>query len=312
MLFYQQRAEVKSFLYSHWFLSLGMDKIKIIGVPEHFNFPWLKVVEEQPFKEEEIFLEWINEPRGSGAMNKAIREEQAELAIILTESFIKDRIEGNSGQIIGFHVQSPLIWGIHISSKIQINHVEELNHAPFIISRYGSGSHLMAFLLARKNGWDMGTLQFEVVGDLEGAKKALKSVVPKIFLWEKYMTKPLVDKGLFTRVGEIPTPWPCFVMVASKKALEKYPQQLKKLREMVYEKSSSLSKDIDLPRQLSENYNINESDLKEWLTQTDWANKGEIQIKTLRQTIESLKSLNLISQEIAVEELVALEFVELV
>ena len=289
-----------------------MNKIKIIGVPEHFNFPWIRTVEEQPFKEEEIILEWTNEPRGSGAMNKAIREEQADVAIILTESFIKDRIEGNPGQIIGLHVQSPLIWGIHISSKVSIKSLEELNHAPFVISRYGSGSHLMAFLLARENGWYLDTLQFEVVGDLEGAKKALKSDVAKIFLWEKYMTKPLVDNGMFKRVGEIPTPWPCFVMVASKNALEKYPKQLKTLRNLVYEKSSSLSKDNDFPRQLSESYDISESDLKEWLAQTKWASNDEIKIKALSETMETLKALQLISQEIVVEELVALEFVELV
>jgi ABC-type nitrate/sulfonate/bicarbonate transport system substrate-binding protein len=289
-----------------------MEKIKIIGVPEHFNYPWVRIVEEQPFREEDIVLEWMNEPRGSGAMNKTIREEQADVAIILTESFIKDKVEGNPGQIIGLHVQSPLIWGIHISSKVTTKSMEELKHAPFVISRYGSGSHLMAFLLARKNGWDLDSLQFEVVGDLEGAKKALKSAVPKIFLWEKYMTKPLVDKGLFNRVGEIPTPWPCFVMVASKNALEKYPKQLRTLRDLVYQKSSSLSKEADFIRQLNDKYGINESDLKDWLAQTNWASKGEIETKALSETMETLKALKLITREMAVERLVNPEFVDLV
>ena len=81
---------------------------------------------------------------------------------------------------------------------------------------------------------------------------------------------------------------------------------------MVYEKSSSLSKDNDFPRQLSESYDISESDLKEWLAQTKWASNDEIKIKALSETMETLKALQLISQEIVVEELVALEFVELV
>src|SRR5690606_3895402 len=103
-----------------------------------------------------------------------------------------------------------------------------------------------------------------------------------------------------------PTPWPCFVMVASANALEKYPKQLKTLRDLVYEKSSSLSKDIDFPRQLSVSYDISESDLKEWLTQTKWATHGQIPIETLNQTMETLKALQLISKKIPIENLIAL------
>jgi len=94
-----------------------MDTIKIAGVPEHFNFPWTETVKEQPFKEEGILLEWTDEPRGSGAMNQSLRDGQADMAVVLTESFIKDKVAGNPGKIIGYHIQSHLIWGIHVSSK---------------------------------------------------------------------------------------------------------------------------------------------------------------------------------------------------
>src|SRR5690554_5916864 len=112
-----------------------MDKIKIVGVPEHFNYPWISTVEEQPLLKEGVVLQWDNEPKGSGAMNKAIREGEADLAIILTESFIKDRIEGNTGSVIGYHVRSPLIWGIHISANFRIDEIDPLKNAPFLISR---------------------------------------------------------------------------------------------------------------------------------------------------------------------------------
>src|SRR5690606_13499939 len=141
-----------------------MDKIRIIGVPEHFNFPWLKVVEAQPFKAQNVLLEWIDEPKGSGAMNKALREGAADLAVVLTESFIKDRIEGNPAQIIGYHVQSPLVWGIHISSQHADRKLEDLSDVPFAISRYGSGSHQMVFLLAQHWGWYTSRLTFGLVG----------------------------------------------------------------------------------------------------------------------------------------------------
>ena len=289
-----------------------MEKIRIIGVPEHFNFPWLKVVEEQPFKAHDLLLEWTDEPRGSGAMNKALREGAADVAVILTESFIKDRIEGNPGKIIGYHVQSPLIWGIHLSARFADKTWEELSDVPFAISRYGSGSHLMAFLLAQKMGWDTSKLQFELVGDLQGAKAALNSSEPKMFLWEKYMTKPLVDQGLFHRMGEIPTPWPCFVIVASPNVLENHPDIIKQLRDSVYKKSSDLLDCGQLPQLLSQKYGILEEDIKAWFSQTEWAKQAVIDTATLTGTMDTLKTLQLIQETVPAGNLVDTDFVKLV
>lgn len=289
-----------------------MHKIRIIGVPEHFNYPWLKIVEEQPFKTYGTLLEWTDEPKGSGAMNKALREGKADVAVILTESFIKDRIEGNPGKIIGYHVQSPLIWGIHLSSQFADISLDELSDVPFAISRYGSGSHLMAFLLAQKMGWDTSRLQFELVGDLEGAKAALEAAVPKIFLWEKYMTKPLVDNGFFHRVGEIPTPWPCFVIVASPDVLKNHSDLIQQLRDSVYKKSTSLLEGGQLPQVLSQKYGILAEDIEAWLSQTEWARHAVISEETLTATMDTLKTLNLIKETVPAEKLVDTDVVKLI
>lgn len=289
-----------------------MDKIKIIGVPEHFNFPWLKVVEEQPFKEHGLLLEWQDEPKGSGAMNKALRDGAADVAVILTESFTKDRIEGNPGKIIGYHVQSALIWGIHLSARFADKSWDELSNVPFAISRYGSGSHLMAFLLARQMGWDTSQLKFELVGDLAGAKAALAASSPKLFLWEKYMTKPLVDQGLFYRIGEIPTPWPCFVIVASPDVLERHPAVIRQLRDLVYKKAADLLEGGELPQLLSRKYGILEEDIKAWLGQTEWSRGAEISNVTLTETMETLKALHLIEGTVPADNLVDLDFVSLI
>ena len=285
-------------------------KLKIGGVPEHFNFPWLELIDEQPLKD--INLQWIEEPKGSGAMNQAIRTGQTDLAVILTESFIKDKIEGNTGKIIGYHVQSPLTWGVHVPANCAVQEVAELKDAPFLISRYGSGSHLMAFLLAKQQGWDPKSLKFEVIGDLIGAREAFKKGIPKLFLWEKYTTKPLVDKGEFKRIGEIPTPWPCFVLVASEKALTEFPEEIKKLQELLYQKSAALANREDLTVQLSETYNIREEDITAWLDQTEWAIDPSMTKISLEQTMQILLELELIDNAVSVEELVADDYAELI
>ena len=70
------------------------------------------------------------------------------------------------------------------------------------MSRMGSGSHLMALVAARQRG--APDPEFEVVGDLQGARKALKNKEADLFMWEKFTTKPLVDSGEWSRVDEVP------------------------------------------------------------------------------------------------------------
>lgn len=288
-----------------------MQTITITGVPEHFNYPWIKLIEKQPIPN--IDLKWIDEPRGSGAMNKAIREGETDLAIILTESFIKDASEGNKGKIIGFHVQSPLTWGIHVPGSSDINGINDLEKAPYLISRYGSGSHLMAYLLAKQHQWDPKTLQFKVIDNLDGARNAFKNNEIQAFLWEKYTTKPYVDLGEFRRIGEIPTPWPCFVIVASPTALDDFPDEIKEIQKQLYSISADLQKDKTLlSDHISTRYKLKTEDIDAWLEQTEWAIDSSMSKAALEQTMQILLDLDLIDNKLSLEELVVNEFVDLI
>ncbi|MFD2037450.1 ABC transporter substrate-binding protein [Belliella marina] len=288
-----------------------MKKITITGVPEHFNYPWLKIVDQQPFLDEGYELIWQEESKGSGAMNKALREGNTDIALVLTESFIKDRIEGNPSKIIGLHIASPLNWGIHLSAKSKEESLGELSQAPFLISRFGSGSHLMAFLLAKQQGWDTSKLNFEVIDNLEGAKKAFENEEAKMFLWEKYTTKPLVDAGQFKRVGEIPTPWSCFVIAATENSLKENGLIIKKIRDMVYEFAIQMVKTDGFSEILSLRYGISHSDIQQWLTQTKWATDNGITKKELAETMDILFGLGLINEKVLVENLIDPKSVEL-
>ena len=271
-----------------------MKTINIIGVPEHFNFPWIKVIERQALKDEGLEMVWHNESKGSGAMNKAIRNGEADLALILTESFIKDKMEGNPGKIIGWYVKSPLIWGVHLSSHCPIQSLSELKNPTFLISRYGSGSHLMAFLLAEREGWDPRSLQFEEIGNLEGAKTSFQSSEAKLFLWEKFTTKPLVDLGLFKRISEIPTPWPCFVMVASEQSLHQHAHIVQKIRDLVYMETIRLRSEPETSMAISKFYDIQELDIETWMESTSWADNNIIKSEELQNVIEYLQKLQII------------------
>jgi len=159
--------------------------------PEHFNLPWHLAIEEGLFQKEGIRLEWIDFPDGTGAMNKALRNGTIDMAVILTGGIIKDIANGNPSKIVQMYVSSPLLWGVHVAAKSSFTAIDQLENARVAISRYGSGSHVMAYAQAEKRGWNPSQLQCEVVGTLEAAVEALTDEKADYFMWEHFTTKPL-------------------------------------------------------------------------------------------------------------------------
>ena len=276
-----------------------MKTLKITGVPEHFNYPWIKVIENQPFLDQGIQLEWIEESRGSGQMNKALRENETAIAIVLTESFLKDFEVGNPSKMIGFHVSTPLTWGIHLHGDSEVADLTEMANPKFLISRLGSGSHLMSVVLAAREHWDAEKLQFEVVDNLPGALKVMTPSIPALFLWEKYTTKPWVDRGELKRIGEVPSPWPCFVMVATDHALNEFGNTIFDLRDLVYAYSKKIKSTPQISMTLATQYQLEMDDVDSWLNQTEWATSAEVALPELADYITKMKGLGILESIIS-------------
>ena len=190
-----------------------MKIVRIGGVPEHFNYAWYIGLKKNAFKAQGIDLRWVDCPGGTGQMTEALKQNSIDMAIVLTEGIIKAISDGISSKIVQNFVESPLIWGVHVATGSNYTKASELKNTQAAISRMGSGSHLMAYLQAQKLGWNTTReLHFKIIKNLEGGVKALRESEADYFLWEKYTTKPLVDSGVFRRIGECPTPWPCFVI----------------------------------------------------------------------------------------------------
>ncbi|WP_339758191.1 ABC transporter substrate-binding protein [Algoriphagus aquimarinus] len=282
-----------------------MKTLRITGVPEHFNFPWKKLIAAQPFEKQGIKLQWTDESRGSGQMNKDLREDKTDIAIVLTESFLKDFEAGNPSKMIGLHVKSPLTWGIHISGNSSVNSLDEIIEPTFLISRIGSGSQLMSYVLAKREGWNSEKLEFKIVNNLPGALEVMTSEKPEMFLWEKYTTKPWVDSKQMKRIGEVPSPWPCFAIIATNKALEEFGELIFQLRDLVYLASEELQNSDVAIEDISRNYELNEIDVKVWFEQTVWATDSEISKTQLSESMDIMKELGIISDKIPVEEFLA-------
>lgn len=288
-----------------------MKTLRITGVPEHFNLPWKKVVASQPFAGKGIQLNWTDESRGSGQMNKALRDDETDVAIVLTESFLKDFEEGNPSRIIGFHVKSPLIWGIHIPGSSPIEKLNQIENPKFLISRMGSGSHLMAFVLAQREGWNPENLEFKIVGNLDGALEAMNPETPEMFLWEKYTTKPWVISGDLKRIGEVPSPWPCFIIVASDKAISEFGDLIFELRDLVYKASKELQNSPETPMEIHKTYELELEDVKAWLSQTIWETEPSIAGKDMEEAMSKMKNLGIIKEKLSLDRFLSLDHLQI-
>ncbi|CAM1353726.1 substrate-binding domain-containing protein [Tenacibaculum insulae] len=263
-----------------------MLNLKVGGVPEHFNYPWYVTLKNKEYSNNGINLRWKDFPGGTGAMCKALRTGEVDIAIVLTEGIIKDIINGNPSKITQTFVTSPLIWGIHVSAKSKFNNIADLENATVAISRFGSGSHLMAIVNAHNNGWNLDKLKFKVVGDLQGGINALTNGEADYFMWEHFTTKPLVDNNTFRRLGDCPTPWPCFVVAVRNEVLENNFEEVKKVLEIINTCTVNFKETNNIDKILANRYEQKLEDIKEWLSITEW-NDGKPVTKNLITRIQN-------------------------
>lgn len=275
-----------------------MKTVQIIGVPEHFNLPWHMAIEEGTFLNAGIELCWTDIPEGTGRMCKMLKEGSADIAIILTEGIVKSIADGNPVRIVQEYIATPLLWGIHVAAESPFKAMNELEGTKVAISRFGSGSHLMAYVNAEKRGWDTEDLQFGVINNLDGAIKALTEGWADYFMWEHFTTKPLVDKGVFRRLDDCPTPWPCFVIAVRCDFLEKEKPVLAEILRIINGYTVEFKSIPNIDRSLSNRYDQELDDIQKWLGRTEWS-QSNIKTDVIQNVIDTLYNLKLISNKVS-------------
>lgn len=248
--------------------------INICGVPEHFNLPWKTSIENGEFEQENILINWKNVPEGTGKMCEMLRNQETDIAIILTEGIIKDIALGNPSVIIQKYVETPLIWGVHIPHQFDYENIDDLKNQKIAISRLGSGSHLMSMLWAKKNNWDFTQNQYQIVNTIDGAVKSLSQHESTVFMWEKFMTKPWVDNNTFQRIEDFPTPWPCFVIAVRQEFLENNLKVVQQIVKTINKVTKNFKQTPNLIEKIALEYHLQPNDVLEWLQATEWSQEN--------------------------------------
>lgn len=263
--------------------------IHIGGVPEHFNLPWQRAFATSVAARLGFRFVWQDVPAGTGEMVRMLDANELDLAVVLTEGMVRHAEAGGTARIVGTYTRTPLVWGIHTAADSEFDDVASLSEARFAVSRFGSGSHVIAHLLAREHGW--AEPSWVVVDTFEGGREALENGTADAFLWEKTMSLPRVHAGEWRRLGDFRAPWPAFLVAASPGRVAQRMPWLGPLLGEVQRTALELKRDEDSTiATMGARFGIDAPDARSWLNATEWDASTQVDQVMLLRVAETLRT----------------------
>ncbi len=263
--------------------------LRLGGVPEHFNLPWHLAIESAELAD--LDLTWEDQFGGTGEMLEKLADGSLDVVSILTEGTVKAIDAGLAVTMVQIYVSSPLQWGVFVPAQSTYRDESELSEARVAISRYNSGSHLMAYVHAERLGWKINPDRFVVVGGLDGAAEALSGGQADLFLWEQFMTRPLVRNGTFRQLAVQPTPWPSFVIAARNEVLTGRTTELGRVVDQVMLYAADYVNRPDRIELVTSRYGIDAEAAQQWFASTTFAPRQPMDSTiagTVRETLQRL------------------------
>lgn len=258
-------------------------------MPEHFNLPWRLAVADNAFEATGSYVHYSEFPEGTGELTRALRDDELDLALVLTEGAVADILQNDCNRLVKVYVDSALTWGIYVSAQSDIRSISEARGRRVAISRYGSGSHLVAIVDAAERGWS-AQQSFVVVDHLNGARDALASGKADVFLWERHMTQPLVDRGEFRRIGLREVPWPAFVVSVRKPLVASGSRSIRAILDIVARYAANLKRRKTAAATIAETYGIRLTDAEAWLANVRWGNSYRRPAAALTRVANALRA----------------------
>lgn len=281
-----------------------MRVLRVGGVGEPFNLPWILAFEADAFAELDVEVTFSSYDGGTGALTGALEEGFIDLATLVTEGAVAAIANGSDIKLHSSFTETPLRWGVHVGPKAKQTKVSELKGKKFAISRFGSGSELMAYVLADQQGWNLNHDQFVVVDGVAGAVEALSKRKAHIFLRERFITQSLVKQGMFRRVGELPTPWPAFYTAARPGLLDSDRPLVDRIVEIVLGYAAQLKADPDMAiDRIVDRYGMARRDARSWLAAVEWPKAVAVDPAVLTLVMLRMSELGRIESSVPLTQL---------
>ncbi|KAJ3228097.1 hypothetical protein HK099_006722 [Clydaea vesicula] len=253
----------------------------------------------------------VNCPGGTGQMIQYLKEDKIDIAFALTEGLIANLVndlikrkrvdEGltrisfdsdeaksdnmeNEFKIIGTYVSRPLTWSIasHINLKKEgednfdkFSGYETIKNWKIGVSRFGSGSHIIPFVLADSMGWlDDGQkipFEFVVLNNINGLINGIKENKCDTFLWERFTTKPYYDENIVHHLSNITPPWPAFTIAATDKILLTKLSLVKDFLRVLNTQTTKFDQNkADNVEFIKDSFSLKEKDVLNWLNTVEY------------------------------------------
>lgn len=278
--------------------------LRVGGVKEPFNLPWIRAFEADSFAHLDLEVTFAEFAGGTGALVGALEDRILDLATLVTAGAVTAIANGSGVRLHSSFTASPLTWGIHVAAGADQSEVSELKGKKFAISRHGSGSELMAYVLADQQGWKLKDKQFVVVGGIDGAVEALPKRKAHIFLWERFVTAPLVKQGIFKRIGDVPTPWPAFYTAARPGLLANNRDLIDQVVSIVLGHAAELVADPERTiDEIVDRYGMSKRDARSWLKGVEWPTTVHIDDDVLTSVMTTMAELGRIDEPVTVSHL---------
>lgn len=171
------------------------------------------------------------------------------------------------------------------------------------ISRIGSGSYVMPFVLATQKKWaNEGSFQFEILDNFknlrDGVNQAGSVASADAFMWEVFTSKKYYDSGEIKQIGHIYTPWPSWVVTASTDVISAKQAAvaafLKSVNEGIEYFKAHQDEAVDY---ISSNLDYSAEDARAWLKTVTFVDDAtKVDPEVVKKTVSILQSANVLRE----------------
>lgn len=177
------------------------------------------------------------------------------------------------------------------------------------ISRIGSGSQVMGYVLADQQGWLSPSSSsppysdFVVLQNFANLRNAVNDGTADFFMWEHFTSKRYYDSGEIWRVGEIYTPWSSWKIVASTALLgagepgKPYPRLMDVFAKLDQGVRYFETHKDEAVEYISSALDYSAEDAREWLTTVRFSSKTEgVDIEVITKCISILQKAGVLKE----------------
>jgi ABC-type nitrate/sulfonate/bicarbonate transport system substrate-binding protein len=301
----------------------------VLTIAEHFSTPL-----EFAKKHYGLDSKLLPYPSGTGHMVTALQSGEIDIGVGLTEGWIaalgkaQAKQEDAGFRVVGTYVETPLCWAISTGARrSELNGINDLKGKKVGVSRIGSGSYVMSYVLADQQGWldtssNSPPFPVEALNTFANLREGVNGSTADFFMWEHFTSKRYYDNGEIKRIGEIYTPWSSWKIVAASDLLHPANWSLSTnaskpaLKEELEDVLQKINKGVkhfeenqeEAVQYISTKLDYSEEDAREWLKTVRFAKDVRgVERQVVDKTVGILQKAGVLGGKVDQEAMIGLE-----